>query len=449
MEKSRRRVNERSREHTCSVSQLLRERLSRETGNLMRRLGAEAERRESQLYVVGGLVRDLLMDEPMPEPLDLDLVVEGDALGFARDVALSHRGTCVPFPRFQTATVFLGKRLRLDIAAARSEEYTRGGALPVVRRSSIETDLYRRDFTINSMAVHLNPPNFGALIDPFGGRADIASGTVRVLHEGSFVDDPTRMLRAVRFEQRCGFGMDQVTERLLRRTAKPSLLRTVSAQRLREELVLLTKEAHATDSLLRLDALGVTPAIYPGLALGETRESLLRQVEPCLRRCRDLLGAEELEEWVVYLQVLLVGLIAERRRRAVQRLALHRRVRLVADQIARHGRRLLRILRADSAPSPSRVFFLLQPLRLECVVFLMILAPEPRVTDRVVRYLAAWRHQTTGVNGRSLQALGLPSGPAHGRILRRVLAETLDGRTPTQAAQRALAQRLVRKELGP
>ncbi len=426
-----------------SLAGLLKRSFPSHTVDLMRRLGVEAESAGFDLFVVGGFVRDLLLGVAN---LDLDLVVEGDGLSFANRIARAWGGRCIVFRRFGTARVILKGGMKLDVATARTERYERPGALPDVVGSTIDVDLYRRDFTINSMALRLAPRAFGQLLDPFGGRADLAHGLVRTLHRDSFADDPTRMLRAVRLEQRYGFRMEQTTEQLLRRTAAAALFRTVSPQRIRDELVLVAKEPAPEKGLRRLDELELLRALHPGLALNDQRRQLLPWIRACLQWYRRQNSREKPENWVVYLQVLLLGLHADQRRRVAERLRLHKRVMLVADQVAAKGKRLLRQLRGWEDPRASRVSFALEALRLESTLLLLAMARKGEAATRLRKYLSAWRHVRPAVTGKDLSAMGVPSGPAHGLILRRVLASTLDGLTATRDEQLKLAALLAKRQ---
>ena len=231
---------------------------------LITRLADLAANRASPLYIVGGRVRDLLLERPAT---DLDLVVEGDALELVRALALDQGGEAVVHPRFGTATYRNGT-LRFDLATARTETYSRPGVLPDVRPGPIEEDLARRDFTVNAMALRLSPPDAGTLLDRFGSRQDVEDGLIRVLHDGSFVDDPTRTMRAIRYEQRLGFQIEPSTLTLLSRDLH--LLPSVGVDRLRRELDLFLLEPAPELTLLRAESLGVLrtidPALQPALA---------------------------------------------------------------------------------------------------------------------------------------------------------------------------------------
>ena len=231
------------------------------------------------VYLVGGTVRDILLGE---ESFDVDIAVEGDAIELAGRIADELGGRCRPHEKFGTAVVLYGDRERIDVVTARTEFYDAPAALPSVEHASIREDLFRRDFTINAMAVSLKGEDFGRLVDPFGGRRDLAEGTIRVLHNLSFIDDPTRIFRAVRYENRYGFRMDASTARLARGCIEMGLVGDLSSSRLRDELVALLEEDDVGHTILRLAELGADRAIHPHLAADEDAVSLaarLRRVE--------------------------------------------------------------------------------------------------------------------------------------------------------------------------
>ncbi|CAN0406742.1 unnamed protein product, partial [Phaeothamnion confervicola] len=231
---------------------------------LLRRCGELAEREGLEAYAVGGFVRDLILGRAAGQEgyqPDLDIVVEGDGLAFARTLAGEMQAALTQHLQFQTSTLTLPDGLSLDVATARQEEYCRPAALPVVVGSTLKEDLFRRDFSINSMALRLTREHFGELIDFFGGRADLESSLVRVLHNHSFIDDPTRMFRAVRFEQRLHFHLEQNTERLLRQAVLQDRFENISSSRIREELLQCLREPSPLDMLRRLNKLKILRTI--------------------------------------------------------------------------------------------------------------------------------------------------------------------------------------------
>ena len=215
------------------------------------------------VYLVGGTVRDILLGE---QSFDVDIAVEGDAISLARRIAGELGGRTREHEKFGTAVVVYGDSQRVDVVTARTEFYDAPAALPAVEHASIREDLYRRDFTVNAMAASLKAEDFGRLVDPFGGRADLAAETVRVLHNLSFIEDPTRIFRAIRYENRYGFRMDEHTARLARSCVEMGLVGDLSSARLRDELTALLEEGKVGHSLPRLAELGAASAIHPHLA---------------------------------------------------------------------------------------------------------------------------------------------------------------------------------------
>ncbi len=234
---------------------------------------AIAGAKKMRLYLVGGIVRDLLLGQTNSN-CDLDLVVEGDAIGLAIEFAERVGGKLLVHLMFNTAKIALGK-WTIDIAMARTETYAKPGALPTVKPGTLQTDLFRRDFTVNAMAICLSPDNYGELFDLHGGLEDLKNNIIRILHEKSFIDDATRIWRAIRYEQRLGFQMEPVTLSLLKKDVP--LLKTVGGYRLRRELESVLKEQEPEKTLLRADRLGVLKELHPSLKADDWLMSKFRQ----------------------------------------------------------------------------------------------------------------------------------------------------------------------------
>ena len=386
------------------------------------------------VYLVGGTVRDILIGE---QGLDIDIAVEGDAIAFARSLGKVLRGTVRAHDSFGTAVVSWGDDERLDVVTARSEFYDAPGALPTVEHASIRDDLFRRDFTINAIAASLRGPDFGRLVDPFGGRRDLARRTVRVLHNLSFIDDPTRLFRAVRYETRYGFRMDERTERLARACVEMGLVRDLSGARLREELVAILEESGRGVAILRLAELGAAAAVDQALAADQGTVDLLDRLA--------LLRAElapEVPAWRLGLAALARRLAPDEAYALAERLKLSRRN---ADALAAAvgvAPRLVRALRGRDA-SPAEVVALVEPYPAD--VALLALAHEelPALRD----YLASWRAVRLTVTGADLAALGLAESPRVGEVLAELRRRKLNGELPGRAAELAAARDLVTEAL--
>ena len=242
-----------------NLANRLRERLPAAVVGFLNQAGELAQKERQKLYLVGGVVRDIILERVN---LDLDLVVEGDAIAFAKKLAEINRAPITTHPRFGTAKL-PWRNHNVDVATARAESYAAPGALPKVKPGTIQDDLSRRDFTINTMAVHLVPNRYGELIDLYGGMYDLEHKLIRVLHEKSFTDDATRIWRGLRYEQRLNFQLEEATLKLLRRDIP--MLDTISGDRIRHELELILKEEFPEKALSRASELNVLQRLHPSL----------------------------------------------------------------------------------------------------------------------------------------------------------------------------------------
>jgi tRNA nucleotidyltransferase (CCA-adding enzyme) len=381
------------------------------------------------VYLVGGTVRDILLGEPN---FDVDIAVEGDAIALARAVADALGGRVRAHSKFGTAVVVYGDDQRVDVVTARTEFYDAPAALPSVEHATIREDLFRRDFTINAMAVSLKGDDFGRLVDPFEGRRDLAARTIRVLHNLSFIDDPTRIFRAIRYESRYGFRMDEHTQRLARGTIEMGLVGDLSSARLRDELIALLEEGDAGASILRLAELGAGAAIHPHLAADEEAVELLARLRELNERYRTGIPA-----WRLALAALARRLPPDEIYDWLRRLKMQRRD---AERIAwavTVGPRLVERLRGDT-PEPAEIVALAEPYAPDAPLMALALADLQPLDE----YFERLRDITLEVSGADLAKLGLEESPQVGEILaelrRRKLNGQLDGRESELAAAREL-----------
>jgi tRNA nucleotidyltransferase (CCA-adding enzyme) len=394
------------------------------TGKALDALVRAAERRRQTLYLVGGGVRDLLLRR---DTLDVDLTLEGDGPALARAAASKLRAArCVTHAAFGTATL-AGPGYRLDVASARAETYARPGALPTVRPGSLHDDLFRRDFTVNAMALPLSGERRGRIVDPFGGRPDLRAGFLRVLHETSFQDDATRILRGARYESRLGFRFERKTLRWLKRDA--GYLTTISGPRIREELLRVLREPEPERILRRLQRLGALAAIHPALSFDASTAR-------AFRRLRRLTGNPAS---TAYLSLLARPLTSRQAAALASRLALTRR-ETEAVLAAPRGRRLEAQL--ARAVKPSSAVNTLSTLPLPAAWALAAAAGRP-ARDRTLAYLRRWRHLRLSLDGHDLQAMGMRPGPRLGRVLERLREAKLDGEVRTRHDEERLALRLL------
>ncbi|MSQ12106.1 MAG: CCA tRNA nucleotidyltransferase [Dehalococcoidia bacterium] len=406
-------------EHHLSKSQLA----------LLRSAGGLAERAGTPAYLVGGSVRDLLLDRPV---LDLDLVVEGDAAALASRFAAELGGSITARSQFGTVKLKTAADV-LDIATARTESYAHPGALPTVRPGAFNDDLARRDFTINTLAIHLSPAQFGVLVDPFGGAQDLRDGLLRVLHERSFQDDATRMLRGVRYEARLGFRMDAATEKLAQRDAR--FLGTISPDRLRRELQRMLGESHPERCLSRAQGLGLLDAMLPGLAW-----------PPSPLNAVTLHGQAPAP--TVFLALMTWPLSEEQAEIFVRRLNLSGRARGLVWDTARLRRGLPLLNQRELRPSAAyQLLRALEPDAIQAALVLLEGQPDLAVArERLTSYLELWREVRPRLTPPMLLALGVPPGPLVGRYLERLLANRLDDPSITADGEKDLVQQWLREE---
>jgi tRNA nucleotidyltransferase (CCA-adding enzyme) len=381
------------------------------------------------VYLVGGTVRDILLGE---RGFDVDIAVEGDAIALAQALADALDGRMRAHEKFGTAVVVYGEDERVDVVTARTEFYDAPAALPAVEHASIREDLFRRDFTINAMAVSLKGDDYGRLVDPFGGRADLDAGRIRVLHNLSFIDDPTRIFRSIRYENRYGFRMDDHTAGLARGTIEMGLVGDLSSARLRDELVALLEEGDVDHSILRLAELGADKAIHPHLAADEEAVALLARMRALAQQYE-----VDVPAWRLGLIALARKLPPDEVYEWLQRLKVKRRD---AEQVAAAvtvGPRLVERLR-DRDVEPSEVVALSDRYAPDAPLFALALADlEP-----LHQYFRGLRDVRLEVTGNDLAELGLGESPRVGEILaelrRRKLNGELDGRDSELAAAREL-----------
>jgi tRNA nucleotidyltransferase (CCA-adding enzyme) len=383
------------------------------------------------VYLVGGAVRDLLMDEPS---FDVDIAVEGDGIAFGRALAQALGGRVVPHDKFGTAIV-VHEGGRVDVATSRTEFYDYPGALPAVEQASIRQDLYRRDFTINAMAVSLKGEDFGRLVDFFGGLRDLEAGVIRVLHNLSFIDDPTRLFRAIRYENRYGFRMDAHTLGLARACVEMELVGELSSARLRDELQALLSEREVGDSLRRLDEIRLDHAVHPHLAAGEEAVALVAELDALRERL-----APEAPAWRLRLAALSRRLTPDELYDWFGRLKLRRRdADLIADAVT-VAPRLRELAAATDEPAALRA--LAEPHDPDGVLVALAGAEEP-ARSRLERYFEELRAVQLEISGGDLAELGLTESPRVGAVLGEVLRRKLNGELDGRAAELAAARELI------
>jgi len=398
---------------------------------LIRLVQDETTQQGLPLYIVGGAVRDLILGRPLN---DFDLTVEGDAISLARALARKHGGGVTVHAKFGTAKWFLPRNLTsdthphdtLDLISARSETYKQPGALPTVAFGTIEDDLRRRDFTINAMAIRLDGAHFGELRDYLHGRDDLQNRLIRVMHPRSFVDDPTRMYRAVRYEVRYGFRLVEDTLALIPEAR--TFVEKLSPQRIRHELDLILDEPNAVAMLKRLHELDLLTCIHP--ALGNFDKSKLATV-----KAQDPVLQTRNSRWLLWLMHLTDQEIE----------FINDRLRFKSDLLKMlHSAALLETnLPALSGLKPSEIVELLEGYSIKALEVFSIALQDEQQKSILNKYLSEWWGVKPKTTGHDLKKLGIPPGPKYNEILRRLRAAWLDGEVKTEEQEKNLLSNLL------
>ncbi|MFN2365751.1 MAG: CBS domain-containing protein, partial [Desulfurivibrionaceae bacterium] len=421
-----------------NLKTLMIENLSREIVVLLRTIGEVAARNGYAAYAVGGFVRDLLLRK---HNLDLDIVVEGDGIEFAEELAGRLKGQIRTHEKFNTAVVILPDGFKIDIATARLEYYEYPAAMPTVELSSIKLDLYRRDFTINAMAIHLGPDSFGTLLDFFNCQNDLKDRRIRILHNLSFVEDPTRILRAIRLEQRMGFAIGKHTERLIKNAVKMNLFASITDSRARilkpnsrtrlgyrifNELKLILSEKEPLPAIKRLGGFQLLKLFHQAMKLDPPLEEILADTQQAVDWYRLLYQDEPFQPWLVFMLALTCRLSSRQLHTLYRRLEIPERyIKLLLNDKAQ-AERLLRTLERHAAPKPSESYRLMSRLRLESLLFLMGYTKKEETRKAISHFITYQRHVKTEITGADLKELGYTEGPIYGRILERILYARLD-----------------------
>lgn len=424
-----------------SLSGLLKERLPAGIVRLLREFGTVGDQLGYEVYLVGGLVRDILLKR---DNLDVDIVVEGDGIRFAHAFAEGKEVRVRSHRKFATAVLVFPDGFKVDVATARLEYYESPAAPPVVETSSLKMDLYRRDFTINTLAVKLNPKNFGTLIDFFGGQKDIKEGVIRVLHNLSFVEDPSRVLRAIRFEQRFGFKIGKLTLSLIRNAVKIDCFRELSGKRLFMELKLILKEEDPRKGVERMARLDLLRFVSPHLEESDKLLSLFDEIKKVVAWYQLLYLEEVFRPWKVYWYGFISGLGQDALDELGRRLGFtDPESRRLMDQRKSEELLLTRLFRFNG--DNYHLYTLLAPYDTEMLLYVMAKAGNEKVKRLISRYFTRLRDTRVLLTGKDLIAMGYEPGPHFSRIFERLLEARLNNRVRTKAGEK----RFVRRNFEP
>lgn len=425
------------------ISKLMKERLPERLQGLLEELGRVGDQLEYSVYAVGGFVRDLLM---RVENFDIDIVVEGDGIRFAEIVEKKVACRIRTHKKFGTAIILFPDGLKVDVATARLEIYESPAALPTVERGSIKMDLYRRDFTMNTLAIQLNPRAFGEIIDFFGGMKDIKEKVIRVLHNLSFVEDPTRIFRAIRFEQRLGFQIGKHTQNLMKNSVKMGFLQRLSGGRVLSELILILKEDNPVPALNRMRDFDLLRFLHPDLRFDGEGMELFERIHHVISWFDLLFLEERYERWLIYFCGLIDSLKEKEIEEMCQRLSMNEKER---ERVVEGKRRADQVLlqffswiNAGYQPKRSEIYVILDSLSTETRLFMMAKTNQTVTRRYISLYFTQLKDAKPLLTGADLIRMGIKPGP----FIKKTLANLLKARLDELVVTRQDEMEFVSKE---
>ena len=432
-------AQEKSNKRRKNISNIMGEQLPRQVNEILQAAGRVAAEHNYRAYAVGGFIRDLMLRRPN---LDIDIVVEGDGIEFAKHFAQIYEARVRSYKKFGTAVVIFPDGFKIDVATARLEYYEYPAALPTVELSSLKLDLYRRDFTINTLAVELNPGSFGQLIDYFGAQRDFKDKAIRVLHNYSFVEDPTRVLRAIRYEQRLGFRIGKHTANLIINAVKMNLLVQLSGRRLTNELKLILSEENPAPEVKRMQEYKLLPFLHPDITYGPVLERLLREIRSVLAWYELSFIKNGCDRWLVYLLALIDPLSSSGLEEFCKRMEFPPRL---ATWLVEGRARAMSVGQGfyrRGKLKPSEIYHLLEDLDSEWLLFIMAKTQQVETRRAISHYFRHLKEVQPELRGRDLKDMGIKPGP----IYRQILNQLLDGRLNGELSSKNEEIEFVKKQ---
>lgn len=407
---------------------------------LFRQIGKIAQENNCRVFVVGGVIRDLYLGR---ENFDFDIIVEGDGIALAKILADKFKAKSVDHEQFCTAVLFMPNGIKIDIATARKETYEYPGALPKVTPGSIEDDLSRRDFSINAMAASLNPEDFGELIDFSDGLNDLKKKVIRVLHDLSFVDDPTRILRAIRFEQRLKFKIEDHSLMLIKEALKHRAFETIKPPRIWRELILILYEKSPKKYFMRIAAVCGLRFIHPKLRLNRDTLRLFDAIDKLLVSYEKLYPHNEpAENWFLYFMALTDALKRSEIKYVAETFNLKKDQRDKLYSFKNLNRNFFNFLGKDNL-QPSQVYVMLEHLSYETILILRAKSENKIIKKRIDDFLNIYDKVKLSINGDYLTELGVSLDSGFKKILDKIFYKKLDGELRTKEEEIEYARKLI------
>ena len=414
---------------TRNIINFMNERLSARVMDLLKTIGKVASQLGAGAYVVGGFVRDLFLYRQND---DMDIVIEGDGIAFAREYAARNDARVHTHDSFGTAVITFSDGFKIDVASARMEYYKFPTAMPIVEMSSIKLDLFRRDFTINTLSIQLNPERFGILIDFFSAQKDLKEKSIRVLHNLSFVEDPTRAFRAIKFEQRFGFTIGKLTSGLIDNAVKMDLFSRLIGRRIFSEIKQILEEENPVPAIVRLDDFQLLKVIHPSLQLSADMTALLNAVKKVIS-WHDLLFLEEsYMKWPVYFLAIIRGTDDKVTEDICTRLELAPRHRVLLGKDRFAAERSLFWLERNATVPNHVLCEKLSEFKTEMILFMMAATRQEQVKRVISNYCVTLRYVQPAITGKDLLEMGVEPGPVYKEILKSLRDKKVDGMLKTK-----------------
>ncbi|MCP3923683.1 MAG: CBS domain-containing protein [Desulfobacterales bacterium] len=413
---------------TRNINRFIEERLSTEIIELLTDIGEVAYNMGFSSYVVGGFVRDLMLYRDND---DIDIVIEGNGINFAKKYARLNGARVNTYEKFGTAVIVLTNGFKIDVASARTEFYKFPAALPTVEMSSIKLDLFRRDFTINTLAINLNPGNFGTLIDFFAAQKDLKDKSIRIIHNMSFVEDPTRVFRAIRFEQRFGFKIGKLTANLIENAVKMDFFKDLSGPRVLSEIKTLLEE-NSVSTVTRLFDYNLTKIIHPKIRKSKKLFELLDSVEKVTAWHELLFLDAPCMKWVIPFMLLIDKCTWSESKDICKKFKIPpKHEKLIVNERFKTYETML-YLENNLNIENSNLYKKLTGFSTETILFMMAVTENESVKRLISFYYNKLRQVKVKIRGLDIQNLGIKPGPLFKDIMQDVLYAQLDGKLKTR-----------------
>ena len=424
------------------VENILYQRLDNRIRKLLQNIGKTGNELGFNMFVVGGFVRDLLLNRQIE---DIDIVVEGNGIEFAKIYAKKEGCRINTYKKFGTAVIIFPDDFKIDVASARLEYYKTPAALPIVEKSSIKLDLARRDFTINTLAISLNPDNFGTMIDYFGANRDLKDKTIRIIHNLSFVEDPTRIFRAIKFSNRFGFKIGKVTSNLIHNAIKIDCFKSLSGLRVLSELKQIFEEENPIPAIKTMETYGLEKVLHKNLTFIPNTYQLLESVNKILSWHDLLYVDEQYPRWSVYLMALLNRCSYKVCEQICDRLKVPLKERSILLEKRYKAEKQLHLIENSLNHTKQDLYWALINFKTEYILYMMALAKDEEIRKAISNFYTHQRSIRPYIKGRDLLKIGLPPGPVFSIVLNQVLNAKLDGQLKTKKEEVRFATQYAKK----